>query len=107
MNSFKEIGTHQTKEKADAGEANIVDIRDPGSYAMGHIPGAQHISDANVANFVANTDKGKPLIVYCYHGQSSQGAAAYFAQQGFREVYSMAGGFEAWNYVFPSEQEIY
>ena len=43
------------------------------------------------------------MVVCCYHGISSQGAAAYFAEQGFNEVYSMMGGFEAWQSVYPSE----
>ena len=46
--------------------------------------------------FVSESDKDIPLIVCCYHGISSQGAAAYFAEQGFREVYSLNGGYDAW-----------
>ena len=41
-------------------------------------------------------DKEKPLIVVCYHGNSSQGAAEFFASQGCREVYSLDGGFVEW-----------
>ncbi len=33
----------------------------------------------------------------CYHGISSQGAAQYLVNQGFEEVYSVDGGFEAWH----------
>jgi thiosulfate sulfurtransferase len=46
--------------------------------------------------FLAVADKAKPLIVYCYHGNSSQGAANYFDGLGFKEVYSVDGGYEAW-----------
>ncbi len=46
--------------------------------------------------FLSTADKDKPLIVYCYHGNSSQGAANYFFDQGYKEVYSMDGGYEAW-----------
>jgi thiosulfate sulfurtransferase len=38
-------------------------------------------------------------VVYCYHGQTSQGAAAYLLDQGFREVYSVIGGFERWRQI--------
>ena len=47
--------------------------------------------------FLATADREKPLIVYCYHGHSSQGAADYFSEQGFAEVYSIDGGFVAWS----------
>ena len=49
-----------------------------------------------------DTDKNKPLVVYCYHGISSQGAAAYFSEKGFKEVSSMIGGFEGWLSAFPN-----
>lgn len=103
MSDWKEIGVQQAKEKIENGEAEVVDIRDPGSYEMAHIPGAVHLSDGVVKEFLETSDKNKPLIVYCYHGISSQGAAAYFVEQGFNEVYSMAGGFESWRYSYPTE----
>ncbi|EEZ42274.1 thiosulfate sulfurtransferase GlpE [Photobacterium damselae subsp. damselae CIP 102761] len=41
-------------------------------------------------------DFEQPVIVMCYHGISSQGAAQYLLHQGFEQVYSLEGGFEAW-----------
>jgi thiosulfate sulfurtransferase len=35
-------------------------------------------------------------VVYCYHGHTSLGGAAYLMDQGFTEVYSLIGGFERW-----------
>ena len=37
-----------------------------------------------------------PVLVYCYHGISSQNAAAFLIERGFETVYSLDGGFEAW-----------
>jgi thiosulfate sulfurtransferase len=54
------------------------------------------LSDANIEKFVAQTDKAKPVVVYCYHGHTSLGGAAYLMDQGFTEVYSLIGGFERW-----------
>ncbi|MBI4390081.1 MAG: thiosulfate sulfurtransferase GlpE [Nitrospinae bacterium] len=103
MSNWQEISVQQTKEKIEAGEAEILDIRDPDSYEATHIPGAIHLGDKNAREVIGSLDKEKPLIVYCYHGISSQGAAAYFAQQGFKEVYSLAGGFESWYCAYPAE----
>ena len=104
MSDWREISVQKANEKIEMEEANIIDIRDPDSYAGAHIPGAIQLIDKKKADdFMAASDKGKPLIVYCYHGISSQGAAAYFAQQGFKEVYSMAGGFESYQLSYPTE----
>ena len=101
MISINEIDLQKVKEMGENGSVTIVDIRDPASFQSGHIPNAIHLSDDTVQQFISNTDKEKPLVVYCYHGISSQGAAAYFSEQGFKDVSSMAGGFESWRAVFP------
>ena len=95
-----QIEIHQAKERLDQENAVFVDIRDPGSYQAAHIPGALHLHDGNVQEFVQNTDKLKPVVVYCYHGNSSLGAAAYLIENGFKNVVSMSGGFEAWRQVY-------
>ena len=100
MNSINEIDVQKVKEMVENGSATIIDIRDSISFQSGHIPNAIHLSDGTVQQFLSNTDKKKPLVVYCYHGISSQGAAAYFSEQGFKEVSSMVGGFEDWRAVF-------
>jgi thiosulfate sulfurtransferase len=43
------------------------------------------------------------VVVVCYHGNSSQSAAAYLASQGFSDVYSLDGGFELWQTTYPEE----
>ena len=93
---FKEISAQKAQEMVEEDSANVVDIRDPGSYAAGHIPNALSLNDGNVKEYIESADKEKPLIVCCYHGNSSRGAAEYLSQQGFKEVYSMTGGFDAW-----------
>jgi len=93
---FKELDPHKAQEMVEEGSVNVIDIRDPGSYSAGHIPSAVSLNDTNVKEFIESADKEKPLIVYCYHGITSRGAAEYLSQNGFKEVYSMTGGFEAW-----------
>lgn len=82
-------------------DIQIADIRDAMSYQAGHITAAQRVDNENLNQFIASTDKQKPLIVCCYHGNSSQGAAQYFASQGYDEVYSLKGGYEMWKTAFP------
>ena len=102
MDPIKEIDVHKVKEMEDNASATIIDIRDPASYQAGHIPNAIHLSDNTIKQFILDTDKNKSLVVYCYHGISSQGAAAYFYEQGFKEVSSMIGGFAGWLSVYPN-----
>jgi thiosulfate sulfurtransferase len=50
---------------------------------------------------MAQADQQAPLIICCYHGNSSQNAAHYFSEQGCKEVYSLDGGYEQWKVLYP------
>ncbi|MCY1535860.1 Thiosulfate sulfurtransferase GlpE [compost metagenome] len=102
MNDFKRIPPEQAQLLREQG-AVVVDVRDPQSFALGHIAGSQHLDNYSLADFIAKADLDRPVIVACYHGNSSQGAAAYLAGQGFSEVYSLDGGFELWRATYPEE----
>lgn len=102
---FKKISIDEAKNMMDTGHVNIIDIRDLNSYLAAHIQNAEHITSENMGEFCDNTDKLSRVIVYCYHGNNSQMAAAFLAEHGFNEVYSLDGGFEQWRgkYSFESE----
>jgi thiosulfate sulfurtransferase len=102
MTDFKRIPPEQAQQLRLQG-AVVVDIRDPDSFAAGHIRQALHLDNQSLHAFIANADLDAPLIVNCYHGNSSQSAAAYLVQQGFSEVYSLDGGFDLWRATYPDE----
>ncbi|HSX70328.1 MAG TPA: thiosulfate sulfurtransferase GlpE, partial [Pseudomonas sp.] len=64
---------------------------------------SRHLDNHSLPDFIAQADFDQPLIVACYHGNSSQSAAAYLAHQGFSEVYSLNGGFELWHSQYPDQ----
>ena len=78
-------------------KAVIVDIRDPQSFSLSHPQGAFHLPNDTMVQFTQTVDDEQPVLVMCYHGVSSQGAAQYLINQGFEQVYSVDGGFEAWH----------
>jgi thiosulfate sulfurtransferase len=100
-----QIPVHEAKQKLDEKSCLFVDIRDPASYRQAHIPGAIQLNDGNVQAFLQNTDKEQAVVVYCYHGNSSLGATAFLIENGFKNVASMSGGFEAWRPVYEHEAD--
>ena len=101
MSDFQRISPETAAQLLEA-DACVVDIRDPQSYHTGHISGAQRLDNDNVQQFVATADRQQPLVVCCYHGNSSQQAAAWLAGLGLNQVYSLDGGFELWQQQFPT-----
>ncbi|MCE9686199.1 MULTISPECIES: thiosulfate sulfurtransferase GlpE [Shewanella] len=98
MSAFTHLSINQLIQMHESQpELQIVDIRDPASFEAGHIQGATHLNNENLAHFIADADMDKPLVVVCYHGMSSQNAAQYLHEQGFDQVYSLDGGYSAWH----------
>lgn len=102
MSEFERIGPEPALQLLEQGAA-VVDIRDPQSYAGGHITGARHLDNDSLPGFVAAADREQTLIVCCYHGNSSQPAAAYLADLGFARVYSLDGGYALWQQRYPEK----
>ena len=100
MDTFTRISVHKAHEIIGSGNVTIVDIRDANSFAQGHITDARSLGDENIKAFLNETNKEKPLICYCYHGVSSQRAAGFLVEQGFKQVYSIDGGWELWKRTY-------
>jgi molybdopterin/thiamine biosynthesis adenylyltransferase len=90
----------QPREAADerASGARVVDVREQSEWDAGHIPGAQLIPLATVAEAAAERlpDKGERIVVHCAAGVRSAVATYQLQQLGYTNVASMAGGFNAW-----------
>ncbi|NRA25546.1 MAG: thiosulfate sulfurtransferase GlpE [Oleispira sp.] len=99
--SFSRISANDAKTLIDQGDSQIIDIRDALSFQAGHMSNATRIDNQNIAQFIDQANQQAPLIVCCYHGNSSQNAAHYLSEQGFQQVYSLDGGFEQWKVLFP------
>ena len=94
--NFKQISVYEAKQLIEVGDITIFDIRDQEAYSTGHICNAINAEDIDINSFIIKGDKEKPLLVYCYHGHSSQSAAEHFVENGFANVYSLDGGYTAW-----------
>ncbi len=93
---FQHLSVEQLKTMLDEQELVLLDIRDKASYQAGHIAGSMRLDDRSITGFINETEKASAVVVVCYHGHSSQGAANYLAEQGFSDVYSLDGGYTAW-----------
>ncbi|MYD76913.1 MAG: thiosulfate sulfurtransferase GlpE [Gammaproteobacteria bacterium] len=95
--SFEHISVEEAQALMAREQVHFVDIRYPESYGLSQIEGAVHIDNDNVAGFLDQADRKKPLIVYCYRGNASQNAANFFGRHGFERAYSLDGGYNRWH----------
>ena len=93
---YKEIQPEEAAKLITDSHVTIVYIRDADSYQAGHLESAIQLNDNTLSEFLDQTSRQSTLLVYCYHGISSAGAASFFVDQGFDDVSHIAGGFQAW-----------
>lgn len=104
MSDIKRLSVEQARALLAEGKAAALDVRDGLSFQQAHIPGATPLNNEVLSDFLEATPLDRPLVVYCYHGHSSLNAAHFLVSKGYKEVYSMEGGFEAWRHRFPTEE---
>lgn len=74
----------------------VLDVRDADAYARERIDGATHFGSTELDQAVRSKARHQPVLLYCYHGNASQVYAQTLADFGYREVYDLIGGYEAW-----------
>jgi rhodanese-related sulfurtransferase len=90
------------------GDYIFLDVRSEGEYNSGHISGAVFIPVSELEGRLTELPEDKPIIAYC-NGSTcgrSERAAVTLLENGFDEVYNMAGrGIDEWiEKGYPSEQ---
>jgi rhodanese-related sulfurtransferase len=99
MGAFSEtefdLPPQRVKKILDAGEAELVDVREPYEWEAGRIAGAKHIELERLAARADELPKDKPVIFQCRMGRRSALATDAFRAVGF-DAYNMRGGLEAW-----------
>jgi rhodanese-related sulfurtransferase len=83
------------KRRHDAGEIQLVDVREPYERDAGHIAGSRHVELAHLAAEAPSIDAERPVVFYCRVGARSAMAAHAFRRAGYA-AYSMTGGLLAW-----------
>jgi rhodanese-related sulfurtransferase len=74
----------------------LLDVRTDREYATGHIPGSVHVPLTEVAAKVKKLRKEKEIVVYCQHGNRSIWAIKRLISMGYKNLYNLRGGYNAW-----------
>ena len=74
----------------------VIDVRSPGEWKKGHVPGARHIFLPELRKRIGELDRKKPTAVYCASGYRASIAASILKEEGFNELWNVPGSWEAW-----------
>jgi|SRR5882757_7960018 len=93
----KEVNVEQARERVDAGAA-LIDVREDNEFETAHAAGARHMARGIIDRDIVQTypEKDTELILYCGGGYRSALAADMLQKMGYTNVWSMDGGWAAW-----------
>ena len=79
--------------------AIVLDVREEGEFAAGHIPEAKNIPLAQLAERANELRKfqQKPVVVTGQGDMRAANACGQLKQAGFTNLYNLRGGIHAWN----------
>jgi ankyrin repeat protein len=94
--SYQDINVAEVDELLQRNDLTIIDMRDAQSRERGQLPNAQIPSDAVITGLIRQRSNNPPVLVYCYHGNSSRDLCNLLVQMGMQQIYNLVGGWAAW-----------
>jgi adenylyltransferase/sulfurtransferase len=100
-----ELTTDQLAEMRREQAPIVIDVREPDEWQQGILPAAYTIPrgvlERDIAkrvfqNRVDEDQPERPIVCYCGGGARSLLAADQLRKLGFQRVYSLQGGYDAW-----------
>lgn len=94
----RDVDVYALRDDRQAGKvAALLDVRTPGEFAQGHVPGAKNVPLSELGALVQTgaLPKDQELYLICEVGGRSDQAAKSLASQGF-QVVNVDGGTAAW-----------
>jgi glyoxylase-like metal-dependent hydrolase (beta-lactamase superfamily II)/rhodanese-related sulfurtransferase len=91
-----DITTAEAPTWLEQTQAVVLDVREPGEYAAGHVPGAISIPQADLATRLEAVPRQAEVLVVCESGVRSARAARFLKQRGFQRITNLVGGTAAW-----------
>ena len=101
---ISQMTVHELHEQN--GQLQVVDVRSPGEWKKGHVPGARHFFLPELRHRVGELDRARSTAVYCASGYRASLAASILKQEGFEKLHNVPGSWEAWTSAgLPAEKD--
>jgi monothiol glutaredoxin len=94
----RQLAPTELKQMLGASEPPLLlDVRTTEERAVAKIAGDRFHEDPGMMAELRSLDRESAIVVYCRSGNRSQAAGQQLLELGFKRVYNLAGGIEAWS----------
>ena len=97
VNAVAEITPVELAERLDAGDVDLIDVREPHEWDIARIPGARLIPLGQFPAAIPSLDRDRDIVVQCRSGVRSANAVRQLQAAGFTRVRNLAGGILRWS----------
>ncbi len=94
--SIKQMTPQQLNEMQQQSDIFLLDVREPHEFEYCHIVGSQHVPLNYLPENLTSIPQDQDIVLICHHGVRSQYAANFLSDQGFKTVFNLSGGIDAW-----------
>lgn len=93
----KPLSVHEYKAMRDSGKPHLLlDVRTQGERDTAMIQGSELLDD-DMMERLMELDRASTIVCQCHHGVRSRNAAHQLVAIGFRDVWNLTGGIDAWS----------
>jgi hydroxyacylglutathione hydrolase len=89
-----QMSVHELNEQKSS--LQVIDVRSPGEWKKGHVPGARHVFLPEIEERAKELDRSKPTAIYCGSGYRASSATSILKRHGFKDLWNVPGSWEAW-----------
>ena len=95
---IEELNAAEARDEIEAGDAVLIDTREPHEWEEAHLEGATLVPPAQVMERIGELvpDRSQRVLLYCATGNRSARAADTLQSAGYENVANVAGGIQTW-----------
>jgi rhodanese-related sulfurtransferase len=94
---YGSLGPADLRARIAAGRApRLIDLREPCELGAGQIEGAESLPLSEVWRWWSGLDPEEEIVFQCRRGNRSRALCCVLAIEGFRRLFNLEGGFDAW-----------
>ena len=95
---FKSISASELHEKLqNESDFKLIDVREPEEFAWARIDGAELLPLSEFQNWRERLNPADEIVFICHHGIRSGQVCSFLAPGGFKNLWNLTGGIDAWS----------
>ena len=104
---IEDLNPNQFKENLTKDDNTLIDVREKWELDICRIEGAVSIPMSSIMETFSDLDPELSYSLYCHHGMRSMQVANFLLSKGFKSLFNLRGGIDAWSREIDNSVEQY